>query len=258
MGGSRLTFLGHEAGNRLGNAQLGRFGMNWLAKLMGNAGNDASPVQSGSAPASAPTLEQSIRSHFAPILREDGFAGSSRTFQRLANGMIQVVQVQGSRSGGSFAVNLGIHPTCIPVMGDPPQKKMKPELCILRRRLSEDGGDHWWKHSSAKESMDAAIKEAASVYADFGRPAFAKLVEPNSPLLNVTPQQFEAGRFDFSGFKSTDVMMAKALSLIRLAAGDSGGAQAFARIAIDRAGPAFGQLREMKAINQGTWRREDW
>jgi hypothetical protein len=172
--------------------------------------------------------------------------------------MIQVVQVQGSKWGASFAVNLGIHPTCIPVMGNTPQKKMKPELCILRRRLSEGGVDQWWDHNSTSESMDAAIMKAASVYADFGRPAFEKLARPNSPLRNVTPQQFEAGQFDFSGFMSTDVMMAKTLALIRLAAGDNQGAQAFAKIAIDRAGPALGQLRELRAIDQGTWRREDW
>ncbi len=237
---------------------LGGFGMNWLIKPKGKAADGCAPAQLASAPAPVPTLEKSIRSHLAPLLRTDGFAGSGRTFQRLANDMIQVVQVQGSKLGGSFAVNLGIHPTCIPVMGDTPRKKMKPELCILRRRLSEDGVDQWWGHNSTSEGMDAAIMEAVSVYADFGRPAFENLAGPNSSLRNVTPQQFKAGQFDFSGFMSTNVMIAKALALIRLAAGDSEGAQAFARIALDRAGPALGQLRELRAIDQGTWRKEDW
>ncbi len=232
--------------------------MNWPAKLRGNPANDPAAPPPGSPPTSKPVLEQSIRSHLSPILRDDGFAGSGRTFRRLADDMIQVVQVQGSKSGGSFAINLGIHPTCIPVMGDVPQKKMKLELCILRRRLSADGSDKWWKHSATSESMDAAIKEAASVYVKVGRVAFVKLAGPKSSLRTVNPQQFEAGQFDFSGFMSTDVIMAKALALIRLAAGDSQDAQAFARIALNRAGSAWGQLRELRAIDQGTWRKEDW
>ena len=232
--------------------------MKWLTKLMGNAPNDAAQTTPAPGPLSAPKLEQSIRSLFLPILRADGFAGSSRTFHRLAGDMIQVVQVQGARWGSSFAISLGVHPTCIPVLGDAPQKKIKPELCILRRRLSTGSADQWWEHRTSGDSMDSAIKDAAAVFVDFGRPAFENLTGPNSSLRTLTPAQFEAGQFDFFGFKSTDVLMAKMLALIRLADGDSQSATAFARIALDRIGPALGQLRELTAIEQGAWRKEDW
>ena len=96
------------------------------------------------------------------------------------------------------------------------------------------------------------MMEAASVYAAFGRPIFERLAGPDSPLRNITPQQFEAGQFDFSGFMSTDVMMARTLALIRLAAGDSESAQAFARIGLARASTAWGRLRELRAIEDGT------
>ena len=230
--------------------------MTWFLKDKAPKNSPAAPTSS--LPAASPTLEQSIRSHLAPILREDGFSGSGRTFQRLAVDMILVVQVQGSRSGRSFAVNLGIHPACIPIMGDAPPSKMKPDLCILSRRLTETGGDQWWDYISTKESMDAAITKAAYVYEAVGRPAFEKLVGPSSPLRTVSPQQFAVGQFDFAGFGSTIVMMAKTLALIRLAAGDTHGAQAFARIGLDRLGSALGQLRELRAIDQGIWRKEDW
>lgn len=95
------------------------------------------------------------------------------------------------------------------------------------------------------------------VYIDVGRAAFAKLVSAESPLRNVTPLAFESGDCDFAGFTTTDVLMAKALAVIRLAAGDNEAAQAFARIAIERIGSAAGLRREIQAIIDGTWRRED-
>ncbi|RVT46822.1 DUF4304 domain-containing protein [Rubrivivax albus] len=45
----------------------------------------------------------------APILREEGFAGSGRRFYKCTDPWIQIITVQGSRYGASFAVNLGLH-----------------------------------------------------------------------------------------------------------------------------------------------------
>jgi hypothetical protein len=94
------------------------------------------------------SLEVAIRKCLAPCLREDGFAGSGRTFRRVLNGWIQVVNVQGSRYGGRFSINLGLQPLAIPdVVGNVPDpKKIREELCEFRRRLSESGADQWWTH----------------------------------------------------------------------------------------------------------------
>jgi hypothetical protein len=206
----------------------------------------------------AHTLEKSIKVHMAPTLREDGFSGSGRAFRRRVEDMIHLVQVQGSVHGRKFAVNLGLHPACIPVQGGIPFQKMMPMDCALSRRLSTEGSDQWWEFGATSASMDSAVAQARAVYVDVGRKAFAELSGANSPLRVATPSEFEKSRFDFSGFKTTDVMMAKTLALMRLAAGNAEDACGFAQIALDNLGSASGLRRELIAITQGTWRKEDW
>lgn len=50
-----------------------------------------------------PRLETAIREHLAPVLRADGFRGTGRSFRRVVNGWVQVVNVRGSRYGDQFA-----------------------------------------------------------------------------------------------------------------------------------------------------------
>ena len=112
--------------------------------------------------AAVPKLETAIRAVLVPQLREDGFAGSGRTFRRAVNGCVQVVNVQGSRYGGRFAINLGLQPLAIPdvtgVFPDP--RKISEPGCEFRRRLSSTGADQWWIHDSLAESMLAAPRDA--------------------------------------------------------------------------------------------------
>jgi hypothetical protein len=197
-----------------------------------------------------PRLEPSIREHLGPVLKNDGFSGSGRTYRRISGDLIHVVQVQGSRYGKRFAINLGLQPRSIPdVIGNPPDAaKIKEELCEFRRRLSEGKGDQWWDHSGSKESMEAAVRAAASVYATIGRKLFSEHSGPDSPLYKVTPAQFEAGQYSFSGFGSTRVRMARALALMRQAAGNLVDAAAFARIALAELGAASALRAELEAL----------
>lgn len=200
-----------------------------------------------------PRLEFSIKEHLSPVLRSDGFVGSGRNFRRVSGDFIHAVNVQGSRWGGSFAVNLGIQPRCIPdVAGNSPDPaKITEVLCQFRRRLSETMCDKWWEHEESKESMDAAVRAAASVYTTIGRRLFSELSGSESPLLKVTPTQFEAGNYSFSGFSSTKGQLARSLALMRQSAGDLADASAFARIALANRGvwPAFrAELEALSAV----------
>jgi hypothetical protein len=201
-----------------------------------------------------PRLESSIKDHLSPVLKSDGFFGSGRTFRRISGDLIHVVQVQGSRYGGRFAVNLGIQPESIPdVAGNSPDAtKIKAELCEFRRRLSEAKSDQWWDHAGSKESMDAAVRAAASVYATIGQRLFAELSGPESPLHKVTPAQFEAGLYSFSGFGSTKVRVARSLALMRQSLGNLTDADAFARIALASLGVAHALRAEMEALCRAT------
>jgi len=198
-----------------------------------------------------PRLESSIKDHLSPALKSDGFFGSGRTFRRISGDYIHVVNVQGSRYGGMFAVNLGIQPRCIPdVLGNSPDAtKIREELCEFRRRLSETMSDQWWDHEGSKESMDAAVRAAASVYSTSGRRLFSELSGPESPLHKITPTQFEAGHHSFSGFRSTKVRMARSLALMRQSVGNLADASAFARIALANLGGAHALRAELEALS---------
>src|SRR5262245_14058697 len=127
-----------------------------------------------------PRLEPSIVAILAPELRVDGFTGSGRTYRRVANQWIQVVNVQGSRQGGSFAINLALHPLGLPdVIGRPVNPKaLAQDACELRRRLTEGERDHWWLCYGDRDSMNEAVQSATLVYQQFGRPLLHRLSQP--------------------------------------------------------------------------------
>lgn len=198
----------------------------------------------------APRLESAIRSTLMPLLREDGFAGSGRTFRRTREGWLQVVNVQGSRYGGRFAINLAIHPTAIPDFrgNSPDPKKITAELCEFRYRLSETMSDQWWTHEATSESMVSAMEAAAKVYRNVGRPILERVSGPAAPLMIVTPTEFRSGAYDFAGFGTTKVRMALALSLMRKAEGRFEESKAFAAYGIENIGSASFLRHELQAL----------
>ena len=197
-----------------------------------------------------PRLEQSIRAHLVPRLQEDGFKGSGRTFRRLANGFIQLVSIQGSRYGGQFAINLGIHPVSMPaVLGNAPDpKKITEPDCEFRRRLSESGTDQWWQHEATEPSMDAAVAAAAGVYVRIARPMLDRLAAPDSPILTLQPQEMPSFRERFCGFGSTEVRVALALAMLRKSAGDLPAARAFAAYGLANVGQATSLRAKLEEI----------
>src|SRR5207244_13460421 len=115
--------------------------------------------------------------------------------------------------------------------------------------LSETMSDQWWEHEASKESMDAAVRAAASVYTTAGRRLFSELSGAESPLHKVTPAQFEAGHYSFSGFRSTKVRTARSLALMRQSVGNLADASAFARIALANLGVAHALRAELEALS---------
>lgn len=198
----------------------------------------------------APRLETSIRRYLGPHLREDGFAGSGRTFRRLTNGLIQVVGVQGSRYGGQFAINLAVQPATIPdVLGNAPDlKKITESHCEFRRRLAESGADQWWEHDMSQAGMDVAVAAAADVYVRIGRPALGAVSSPTSPLHTVSPEEFANDDFNLCGFGSTKVRMALVLARLRKAEGRVAESVAFAVQGLASVGTAVGLRREFELL----------
>ncbi|RTL41365.1 MAG: DUF4304 domain-containing protein [Rhodocyclaceae bacterium] len=200
-----------------------------------------------------PRIEPAIRKIFAPVLREDGFSGSGSTFRLVSGSWIQVVNVQGARQGGSFAINLAVHPLLVPDLEgkDPDPQKITQELCEFRRRLSETGGDQWWRYERTEESMAFAMKAAVSVYERVGRALFAGISGPSSPFITVTPAEFIAGSFDFKGFSSTKVRMALTLARLFKKEGRLADSMALATYGLENVGSAVALRTELQQLSEG-------
>jgi hypothetical protein len=194
-------------------------------------------------------VETIIKSRFAPVLRIDGFIGSGRTFRRTRNDQIHVVNVQGARYGGQFAINLAIQPITIPdVLGNEPDpKKITEAACEFRKRLSEFGADQWWKYDDL-ESLEKAMSDAARVYEAFGRPAFEAMSRQPSPLSTITTAQLSDGSLGFNGFGTTKVRLALILARLREAEGRIVDAALFAEYGLVHAIRAFGLRSELERI----------
>ncbi|CAN7476336.1 DUF4304 domain-containing protein [Acidovorax sp. LjRoot66] len=198
----------------------------------------------------SPRLETAIRAVLAPVLKEDGFSGSGRTFRRVSSSWVQVLNVQGARDGGAFAINLAIHPLAIPdVQGNTPDpKKITEELCEFRRRLSETGTDQWWKHELTEESMLLAVQEAVVVYRRRGNELLQRASGPNSGFNAVLAADFSAGAYDSAGFGSTEVRLALALARLRKSENKAEEARAFAAHGLVHVGRATLLRRELEAL----------
>ena len=189
-----------------------------------------------------PSLAKAIQSQFAPALRRDGFSGTSQRYRRLVGGQCQVVEVQGSRHGGKFAVNMGIQPMSVPLLSgeEPKPKRIREMECLFRRRLAMQRGDQWWNYGPNQPSLDAAAREACAVYEQVGRGQLEFMAQPNSPLNTLTPEAFAERTFDFKGFGNTGVLMAWSLAHMRKAAGRHAEARGFARVALEEIGDGPG------------------
>ena len=189
-----------------------------------------------------PSLAKAIQSQFAPTLRRDGFSGTSKRYWRVVGSQCQVVEVQGSRSGGKFAVNMGIQPMLVPLLwgGAPEPKRIREMDCLFRRRLAIQRGDQWWDYELNQLSMDAAVRDACAVYEQVSRGQLEFLAQTNSPMNTLTPEAFAARTFDFKGFGNTGVLMAWTLAHMRKAAGKNAEARGFAQVALKEIGDGPG------------------
>lgn len=198
-----------------------------------------------------PELRHSIREILAPELRKDGFRGSGMTYYRTANEFIQILNVQLSKWDGKFAINLGLHPLCIPMDdGTPPEmKKMKEYECVLRRRLNEDNFDSWFEYGEKQSTMHNAVEKALGMYESIGRELFREVALPTSQLNVITAKSFEQSEFNFQGFGNTELTMAWTLARMRKHSGNNQEALYFANIAIKKIGTKMagrGILPELK------------
>jgi hypothetical protein len=187
-----------------------------------------------------PRLSVSVNKHLAPILRAEGFVGSGATFRRVRDQLIHVVNVQGSRHGGRFYVNLSIQPLAIEDAAhrEPNSKTIKEYECEFRRRLGE-----WWDFDRRQESMDAAVIDAAKLYESVGKDQFDRMTGASGRLAQFSAQDYEARQWDLCGFGNTAARMALNMMRLRRAEGRIGDALQFAEAGLRIAPPVPGWMR---------------
>jgi hypothetical protein len=224
-----------------------------LAKAAAKAGGWRTHVRARLVSDPKPSLAKAIQSQFAPTLRRDGFSGTSQRYWRVVGGQCQLVEVQASRHGGKFAVNMGIQPMSVPLLsGEVPEpKRIRALDCLFRRRLAIQQGDQWWDYQPNQLSMDASARAASAVYEQVGSGQLEFMAQPSSPMNTLTPEAFAAGTFDFKGFSNTGVLMAWTLAHMRKATGKNAEAREFAQVALKEIGDKSGgsglkaELREL-------------
>lgn len=200
-----------------------------------------------------PSLAKAMQTQLAPTLRRDGFSGTGQRYWRVLGGQCQVVEAQGSRYGGKFAINMGVHPLSVPTRsGDAPEpKRIKEMECMFRTRLAASKGDQWWDYGRTQASIDEAARDACAVYERVGKAQLDSIAKSDSPINTLTAKAFAARAYNFNGFGNTRILTALTLAQMRKAAGDNKEAAEFARIALEEIGDGAGgsglkaELREL-------------
>jgi hypothetical protein len=193
-------------------------------------------------------LETAIRDQLAPILREEGFAGSGRTFRRTIAGVIQLVNVQAFWFGGRFAVNLSAHPLGLPSVGGKPvdPKKITEEKCEFRHRLTEGTANQAWDHDASAEGMAVAMADATAVFKQHSQRFFGLFSGAQSILFTLTPDEFAKEAETLRLFcMGSSIRLAFTFARFRALQGKNAEAAMFARLALSQTQPTFQGYEEL-------------
>ncbi len=183
-----------------------------------------------------------LRDEFAPELRKLGFKGSGSNFLRIRGDVINAVNIQGNKYGGSSAVNLGLHLAFLPLYWNdqpPDVAKIKEVDCEFRNRLVPKGqSDYWWKYGGLFTSPSKQVNHLIETYHRVGEPAFAKYdtVEKIAEMVSVDDISSNEFIHVFGGI--TNVRAALTMARVNEHIGELRLAQAFAQVGLENLGRA--------------------
>ena len=118
-----------------------------------------------------------LKASFFPRLRAAGFTGSGQHFCRVRGDVLQAINLQSNRDGGSCAVNLGIHLAFLPVTGgfQPDPHHIQEIECEFRRRLASRGkSDHWWNYGDNETETAASAASLSEMFFTAAEPWFER------------------------------------------------------------------------------------
>ena len=117
-----------------------------------------------------------LKQELSPKLRGIGFKGSGQNFRRINNEVVNIVNIQVHRYGGSCAVNLGLHLTFLPMSSNTALlnlEKINEYDCEFRTRLAPNNkSDYWWKYDGLLRSPENQARHLINSYFKYGEPLF--------------------------------------------------------------------------------------
>jgi hypothetical protein len=127
-----------------------------------------------------------LKQEFSPLLRSEDFKGSGQNFYRVSADLVHVINIQGSKWGDGYAVNLGLHPLGMRIRGapiSPEPKRLKEYECIFGKRLSPSPEtDHWWRHRGFLTTPERSARSIIKCYTKFGTDYFKTYGDAESLL----------------------------------------------------------------------------
>lgn len=195
-------------------------------------------------------LNTAIRQKLAPALRADGFVGSGRNFRKIQQDWLTILNIETSRSGDAFTLNIGVHPCAFPdVLGrviEP--KKMKVQLCEFRTRLSAEEGVFEWKLATGEAAIVNAVEQALSCYQRTCREQLAYLTGAESPFVHATLDDYAKGVYDFSPFDARDIRTPLVIARLHHFYQRTEIAREFAQYGLQHVGNSVGVRREFEVL----------
>lgn len=87
-------------------------------------------------------------------IRRLGFKGSGQNFRKVEDDYVFVINIQKSRTGEVFYVNLGAQPAFIPAECDSDLSTLKEYECVMRTRVGEE-----WNWSPDEQARLALMRQ---------------------------------------------------------------------------------------------------
>ncbi|MFY7669687.1 DUF4304 domain-containing protein [Tenacibaculum sp. MEBiC06402] len=168
-------------------------------------------------------FRKQIGRYLGTKIREFGFKGSGFNYIMDSDNFVFTIGLQANRYGGSFCVELGIHPKEITNNGfeDLDFKKLKYYNCEFRTRLAKEGkGDRWWNYTDSESKNFEIIDDVILYISKYALPIINGLKSDTGLLERVKISDIKNRFIPIPDFKggltpmTTDIRLAWALAVI--------------------------------------------
>lgn len=205
-----------------------------------------------------------LKSEFAPKLRALGFKGSGQNFRRIRDEVIQVLNIQVNKYGGSCCVNLGLHLTFLPIAGESPltdPKKLRASSCEFRWRLAPPGAtDYWWGYEEGVAAhfpfrMEGGkgqgpiekARDLMKTYDAYGEPRFQSVMSAEAVARLFQPDDIGSGK-PLPLYSYTHARGALTMARINRYLGNVESARQFAEVGLENIRKGKALRREFEKI----------